>query len=955
MLKSFLTRGLGSTVGLCDVVDGECDSPTRGDRAGNGGGSGSALASRVMRGERVDLKVSGCYAPSTHPHVTCGKAGTSVWRPGTLEITNYRITFTPSDVVADDVASPAAAHSPPVEPHPLFDVAIAKLLNVVKIGYSTAGRLADMSGRSSSDLSPFTYKLQLTFSGCCRVELAFPPEDGSRMRVYEHLMGVVNVLTSCQGLERFFCFQQGASPHAASAAVAAAAASATTRHLRTASNGSPCASPSPCSLSRGEHCSRLAEHLVASAAQGWSLCSPELEFGRQGALNNGWRLSQVNSGYAVADSYPEVLCVPECVTDEELQVCAEFRALGRFPVLSYYYADTGASLTRSAQPGSGMLSSLCEADVTLVRKIATASHVPARRQHRPAAPAAGQRAGGGVCASSTLCPTNTKAVRRSSSSSTTCSSCSASDGLTPRGAASDAPHASTPSPSDARGRVSVGRGASGGGDVAPARRSSSASGGGVAAASSSESLGGTFEIIDLRPRCNAQAQKLQGGGFEDSSVYGARVSFAGIENIHHVRDSHKKMEALVLASHAHTAHTPNARWLSQMEDARWLEFVGLLLSTSQRCVDLMRRGVSLLLHCSHGWDRTAQVVSLVQVILDPFYRTVEGFAMMIEREWVQGGHNFRSRCGFGQATETSPIFLQFLDAVHQLQLQNPTAFEFNGSLLVHLADCLYSCRHGTFLANSPRELTDFSMSTRTPSVWTDVLAKGTIKRYLNDACLTAREHAALRPHDPPSATAANGTAEKPSENPTGQHASAQAPLEVDSRPQSLVFWKAHFLRYAGGAAVPRPVPKSRIEAVAVDLAAQVRALERDVQCLKGAVGSSGGGGGGGGGSTSAIQCYVQQAKKDKAERRTLEKEVRALREALFKATKGGVSESVQAPVSGQPDDAASFGSDRETWSEGAGGPCTVPEEDPAEGDFENFDSFWMVDQGADGEAFVDHA
>ena len=28
-----------------------------------------------------------------------------------------------------------------------------------------------------------------------------------------------------------------------------------------------------------------------------------------------------------------------------------------------------------------------------------------------------------------------------------------------------------------------------------------------------------------------------------------------------------------------------------------------------------------LIHCSDGWDRTAQLTSLGQIILDPFYRT----------------------------------------------------------------------------------------------------------------------------------------------------------------------------------------------------------------------------------------------------------------------------------------------------------------------------------------------
>lgn len=37
------------------------------------------------------------------------------------------------------------------------------------------------------------------------------------------------------------------------------------------------------------------------------------------------------------------------------------------------------------------------------------------------------------------------------------------------------------------------------------------------------------------------------------------------------------------------------------------------------------KGVSVLVHCSDGWDRTAQVCSVAAVLLDPYYRTLKGF------------------------------------------------------------------------------------------------------------------------------------------------------------------------------------------------------------------------------------------------------------------------------------------------------------------------------------------
>jgi len=39
----------------------------------------------------------------------------------------------------------------------------------------------------------------------------------------------------------------------------------------------------------------------------------------------------------------------------------------------------------------------------------------------------------------------------------------------------------------------------------------------------------------------------------------------------------------------------------------------------------IHEGISVLVHCSDGWDRTAQTCSLASIMLDPYYRTIEGF------------------------------------------------------------------------------------------------------------------------------------------------------------------------------------------------------------------------------------------------------------------------------------------------------------------------------------------
>lgn len=57
--------------------------------------------------------------------------------------------------------------------------------------------------------------------------------------------------------------------------------------------------------------------------------------------------------------------------------------------------------------------------------------------------------------------------------------------------------------------------------------------------------------------------------------------------------------------------------------------------------------------------------------------------MLCEREWLDFGHKFEDRCGIGEeSSEKCPVFLQWLDCVHNIYLQFPCAFEFSKRYLV---------------------------------------------------------------------------------------------------------------------------------------------------------------------------------------------------------------------------------------------------------------------------------
>ncbi|CAF3657661.1 unnamed protein product [Rotaria socialis] len=229
--------------------------------------------------------------------------------------------------------------------------------------------------------------------------------------------------------------------------------------------------------------------------------------------------------------------------------------------------------------------------------------------------------------------------------------------------------------------------------------------------------GSELFIFDARPKVNAIANKAQGGGYEDYPECG--LEFQNIQNIHVMRESLNKLHISM-----RSAPQDDKTWLNDLENSNWLFHIRAILTSANRLVSLVFNDErSVLVHCSDGWDRTAQLTSLAMLMLDGYYRTLKGFMILIEKEWVSFGHKFLCRIGHGDKIESerSPVFIQFLDCTYQLLQQFPSAFEINEQLLLAIADYLYSCQYGTFLQNSEKLRTDMKLSEHTMSVWTPIL------------------------------------------------------------------------------------------------------------------------------------------------------------------------------------------------------------------------------------------
>jgi myotubularin-related protein 6/7/8 len=313
-------------------------------------------------------------------------------------------------------------------------------------------------------------------------------------------------------------------------------------------------------------------------------------------------------------TYPAVLVVPSAISDSVLKYGAKYRSRARIPALTYLHPVNNCSITRSSQPMRGAKGTRNPQDERLVAAICstnkntttlTIQSAPTTPQNR----------------STTDLPIS---LKKEESAVTDVG----------YGSASDNSFADVELLEDEAIRKAN--------ELKDAHESK-----GYQDPEKAElKVYGAQQnnlIVDARPTINALAMQVAGKGSENMDHYRcATKAYLGIDNIHAMRDS---LDAVInVLKDSDISSLPLNH--DQLARSGWVKHIANMMDGA----GLIARTIGInhshvLIHCSDGWDRTSQLSALSQLCLDPYFRTIDGFITLVEKDWLSFGHMFRHRAG----------------------------------------------------------------------------------------------------------------------------------------------------------------------------------------------------------------------------------------------------------------------------------------------------------------------
>ncbi|XP_048241880.1 myotubularin-related protein 13-like isoform X3 [Haliotis rufescens] len=463
----------------------------------------------------------------------------------------------------------------------------------------------------------------------------------------------------------------------------------------------------------------------------------------QKSRSEPFRISVVNANYSVCRSYPALLVVPQVVADESIRKFARCHRQSRFPVITWRHPRTKALLLRASGLHSRGLMGMLRHNQTSGTSSGETSSSLEQEKYFSALVAATPSSNRSYHSSYSDSLTSLDSLMMVGTDTLTIPetpdplrrSIFSKGSTANRGSTSGKPKPTLEDEFDSAQDQPM-RVARRGSFVQTMNRLRASIGkGGIGFGSSSTSLNrigslrekSRYSSPDTRSRAQNGSLDHRGDlinssvqGLHRVSLYvlGEKTQMKGIKmesfqkcdfipvdffEVRHVKASFKKLMRACVPS----SLSPEANFYKAVEESEWLLQIQNVLQLAGATVDLLDvQGSSVMICLEDGWDVTSQVVAVAEILLDPYYRTIEGFKALVEKEWLSFGHRFTHRSNqtaANQASGFAPVFLQFLDTVHQIHRQFPLSFEFNQHLLKVVAYHYVSNRFRTFMLDNEFE------------------------------------------------------------------------------------------------------------------------------------------------------------------------------------------------------------------------------------------------------------
>jgi len=155
------------------------------------------------------------------------------------------------------------------------------------------------------------------------------------------------------------------------------------------------------------------------------------------------------------------------------------------------------------------------------------------------------------------------------------------------------------------------------------------------------------------------------------------------------------------------ADEKDSKYLTSLEATGWMNTVGTAIRLARDVAERVQQGKLVVLIEGEGRSSSPMVASLAMILLSEEFRTRRGWQRLVQANWVSLGFPFSRHHTLANPTSKpsslNPMFLLFLDCVHQVHHQFPSMMEFLPSFLIHVWDSALTPVFHTFLFDSDHD------------------------------------------------------------------------------------------------------------------------------------------------------------------------------------------------------------------------------------------------------------